>query len=151
MPIALASDVRACAEPSGRGESSGSSARCSNQRKEAYMIMRMLVARSLRRGGYPSPDCKEASRTMAARISKPESIIDIFVVLDSDDRRDGPRIVSSITPIISRLKRLLPNTVPVARSGESVSVTALIPVKISGSDVAVASMTAPRKPLLSPV
>ena len=77
--------------------------------------------------------------------------MDNFVGLDMDERSEGPTMVSSKIPMIRRLKRLLPKIVPTARSGESVKVTALIPVKISGKDVAVASMTAPRNPLLKPV
>lgn len=115
------------------------------------MIIRTLVARFLRSVGYSEPDCIDISRQIAAKIKIPEKTIDNFVGLEMDDKREGPRIVSSIIPMMRRLKRLLPKTVPTARSGESVNVTALTPVKISGKDVAVASITAPRNPRLSPV
>ena len=57
----------------------------------------------------------------------------------------------SINPIISRLKRLLPNAPPTARSGSPRTATALTPVPSSGSDVAVASRTTPTNVRPSPV
>lgn len=95
--------------------------------------------------------CMMANMMIATKISAPENASDSFVGLDIDVNKEGPRMVSSIIPIIIRLNMLLPKTVPTARSGESVRVTALMPVKISGREVAVASMTAPRNPLLNPV
>ena len=111
----------------------------------------IAVAMDPRGAGNSVSDCSDAKSKIPTRINMPEKTNDSFVGPEIDERSDGPRIVSSIIPMISKLNILLPKTVPMARSGASVSVTALMPVKISGREVAVASITAPRNPLLKPV
>ena len=57
----------------------------------------------------------------------------------------------SNTPMIIRLKRLLPNAAPIAMSGAPTRATELTPVPISGREVAVARRTTPANDLPMPV
>lgn len=150
-PMACARDGRELSGCVWRERSPCGSALCSSQSRDAYIMISMLVAMDPRGAGNSVSDCSDAKSKIPTRINMPEKTNDSFVGPEIDERSDGPRIVSSIIPMISKLNILLPKTVPMARSGASVSVTALMPVKISGREVAVASITAPRNPLLKPV
>ena len=87
-----------------------------------------------------------ASRTIT--IPKTQTVMDVLSIL----LKMGPlRQNMSRTAIISKLNRLLPNAAPMAKSGVPTMETALIPVPISGNDVAVANITIPTKDLPRPV
>ena len=84
-------------------------------------------------------------------MSAPLSSVGVSSVRWTVDRSAARGTKSSMSAMTARLKTLLPNIPPAARSTESATATADAPVASSGSDVAVASSRIPTKARLIPV